>query len=76
MTVDVFKTVAGSYARTALIAALSVYVALEGEVLNKEGLEAMLFAAFASVSGPIFRALNPHDTAFGRLEAPDHLEEH
>jgi hypothetical protein len=76
MTVDVFKTVAGSYARTALIAALSVYVALEGEVLNKEGLEAMLFAAFASIAGPTFRALNPKDPAFGKLLAPEQSEEH
>jgi hypothetical protein len=74
MTVDVFKTVAGSYARTALIAALSVYVALEGEVLNKEGLEAMLFAAFASVAGPVFRALNPKDPAFGKLLVDEQSE--
>ena len=74
MTVDTFKAVAGSYARTALVAALSVYVALEGEVLNKEGIEAMLFAAFASVAGPIFRALNPKDPAFGKLLVDEQSE--
>jgi hypothetical protein len=51
-----------------------VYVALEGEVLNKEGLEAMLFAAFASVAGPVFRALNPHDAAFGKLLVDEQSE--
>jgi hypothetical protein len=76
MTKDNVKAVLASYGRTALIAALSVYVALEGEVLNKEGLEAMLFAAIAAVAGPTVRALNPKDPAFGRLIAPEQSEEH
>jgi hypothetical protein len=39
-------------------------------------IQALLYAAVASIAGPAMRAVNPHDTAFGRLEAPDHLEEH
>lgn len=68
---DTTKTIISSYARTALVAALSVYVAMQGEVFNKEGLEAMLFAAFASISGPVFRALNPNDKAFGKVHEHD-----
>lgn len=73
---DTTKAALGSYARTALVAALSVYVALEGEVFNRAGLEAMLFAAIAAVAGPTVRALNPKDPAFGRLLAPEQSEEH
>lgn len=69
---DTVKAALGSYGRTALVAVLSVYLAMGGEI----DLQALLYAAIASVAGPAIRALNPHDPAFGRLEAPDHLEEH
>ena len=72
MTKDTIKAVLASYGRTALVAVLSVYLAMGGEI----DLQALLYAAVAAVAGPAMRAVNPHDTAFGRLEAPDHLEEH
>jgi len=72
MTKDTIKAVLASYGRTALVAVLSVYLAMGGEI----DIQALLYAAIASIAGPGMRALNPHDTAFGRLEAPDHLEEH
>jgi hypothetical protein len=72
MTKDTIKAVLASYGRTALVAVISVYLAMGGEI----DLQALLYAAVAAVAGPAMRAANPHDTAFGRLEAPDHLEEH
>jgi hypothetical protein len=72
MTKDTIKAVLASYGRTALVAVLSVYLAMGGEI----DIQALLYAAVAAVAGPAMRAVNPHDTAFGRLEAPDHLEEH
>jgi hypothetical protein len=69
---DTIKLALGSYGRTAFVAVLSVYLAMGGAI----DIQALLYAAVASIAGPTMRALNPHDTAFGRLEAPDHLEEH
>jgi hypothetical protein len=72
MTKDNVKSVLASYGRTALVAVLSVYLAMGGDI----DIQALLYAAVAAVAGPAMRAVNPHDPAFGRLEAPDHLEEH
>jgi hypothetical protein len=72
MTKDNVKEVLASYGRTALVAVLSVYLAMGGDI----DIQALLYAAIASIAGPAMRAANPHDPAFGRLEAPDHLEEH
>lgn len=69
---DTIKIALGSYGRTAFVAVLSVYLAMNGEI----DLRALLYAGVASIAGPLIRALNPHDTGFGRLEAPDHLDEH
>jgi hypothetical protein len=69
---DTTKAALASYGRTALVAVLSVYLAMGGAI----DLQALLYAAIASIAGPAIRYLNPHDTAFGNLEAPDHLEEH
>jgi len=72
MTKDKVIAILASYGRTAFVAVLSVYLAMGGEI----DIQALLYAAVAATAGPAMRAANPHDTAFGRLEAPDHLEEH
>jgi hypothetical protein len=72
MTKDNVMAVLASYGRTALVAVLSVYLAMGGEI----DLQAFLYAAVAAIAGPAMRAVNPHDPEFGRLEAPDHIEEH
>jgi hypothetical protein len=69
---DTIKATLASYARSALAAGLSVYLAMGGEI----DLKAIAYAAIAAIAPPLLRWLNPHDPAFGRLEAPDHLEEH
>jgi NADH:ubiquinone oxidoreductase subunit 6 (subunit J) len=65
-----------SYLRTAAIAMASVYIALNGEVFDKAGIQALIYAGIVAVAGPAARALNPHDPAFGKLVAPEQSEEH
>jgi hypothetical protein len=72
---DTVKAVLASYGRTAATAVIAVYVAMEGR-LDRQALEAYLFAFIVSTVAPALRALNPHDTAFGKLQAPEHFEEH
>jgi hypothetical protein len=72
MTLYTVKAVLASYGRTALVAVLSVYIAMGGVI----DIQAFVYAAIVATAGPAMRAVNPHDTAFGRLEAPDHIEEH
>jgi hypothetical protein len=55
-----------SYLRTAAVAMASVYLALNGDVFHKEGLQAMIYAGIVAVAGPAARALNPNDDAFGK----------
>ena len=57
-----------SYLRTAAVAMASVYIALNGDVFHKEGIQALIYAAIVSVAGPGARALNPKDDAFGISE--------
>ena len=54
-----------SYLRTAGVAMASVYLALNGDVFHREGVQAMIYAAIVAVAGPAARALNPSDKAFG-----------
>ena len=70
------KAAIASYLRSAGVAVASVYIALGGEVFNNEGLKSMLYAAIVAVAGPAVRALNPNDEAFGKLQAPEHQDEH
>jgi hypothetical protein len=70
------KEVLYSYIRTAAIAMASVYLALGGEVFDRPGVQALIYAAIVAVAGPTARALNPHDPAFGKLVAPEQSEEH
>jgi hypothetical protein len=48
-----------SYARTAVSAVLAMYLA------GNTDTKALASAAIASVAGPLLRALNPKDSAFG-----------
>jgi len=60
-----------SYLRTAAVAMASVYLALNGDVFHKEGLQALIYAAIVSVAGPAARAINPNDDAFGKSKKDD-----
>lgn len=54
------KAALASYARTAVSAAVAMYMA--GHTNPKD----IAMAAVAAVLGPIIRAVNPNDGAFGR----------
>ena len=54
------KAILGSYARSFLTGALTLYMA--GETDPRK----MLTAGIAAVLPPLLRWLNPNDTAFGR----------
>jgi hypothetical protein len=54
------KAMLASYARTAISAGIAVYLAGNHDV------KAIGAAAFAAISGPLMRWLNPSDPAFGR----------
>jgi hypothetical protein len=54
------KAIIGSYARSFLTGALTLYMA--GETEPKK----LLAAGIAAVLPPLLRWLNPNDTAFGR----------
>lgn len=64
---DSVKEIFASYGRTALVAVLSVYLAMGGEI----DVKAFLYAAVLAIAGPSMRALNPNDQAFGKTPGPD-----
>lgn len=59
MNTKALQAVAASYARTAVAAALALYMAGNTDV------KSLATAALAAVAGPLLRALNPKDSAFG-----------
>jgi hypothetical protein len=65
-----------SYLRHVAATVAAVIIALDGDIFSTAGLKAMGAAALVAAMPPLLRWLNPHDEQFGRLVAPDHLEEH
>lgn len=53
------QAIAASYARTAISAGLGTYMAGHTDA------KSIGFAALGAIAGPLLRALNPKDTAFG-----------
>jgi len=56
------KSMIASYARSALGAALAVYLANPNDVTVRD----IAAAALAAIAPPLIRFLNPNDPAFGR----------
>jgi hypothetical protein len=59
MNAKALQAIVASYARTAVSAVLAMYLA------GNTDAKALGSAALASVAGPLLRALNPKDGAFG-----------
>lgn len=53
-----------------------VVIALNGEIFDEAGLKAIAAAILVAAMPPILRWINPNDEQFGRLAAPDHIDEH
>jgi CBS-domain-containing membrane protein len=60
MNTEKLVAIAGSYLRAALAAVIALYLAGENNPKN------LLMAAIAAVAGPVLKALDPKETAFGR----------
>jgi hypothetical protein len=65
-----------SYLRHIAATIAVVVIALDGEIFSDAGIKAIAAALAVAAMPPLLRWLNPHDEQFGRLVAPDHLEEH
>jgi hypothetical protein len=65
-----------SYLRHIAATVAAVVIALNGEIFSSEGFKAIAAAVVVAAMPPLLRWLNPHDEQFGKLVAPDHLEEH
>jgi hypothetical protein len=65
-----------SYLRHLAATVAAVVIALEGEIFDAAGLKAIGAALLVAGLPPLMRYLNPHDEQFGKLVAPDHLDEH
>ena len=60
MNTEKLVAIVGSYLRAALAAVIALYLAGENNPKN------LLMAAIAAVAGPVLKALDPKETAFGR----------
>jgi len=60
MNTEKLASIAGSYLRAAFAAVIALYLAGETNPKN------LLMAAVAAVAGPVLKALDPKETAFGR----------
>ena len=65
-----------SYLRHLATTVAGVIIALNGEIFDEAGLKAIAAAILVAGMPPILRWINPNDEQFGRLVAPDHLDEH
>lgn len=65
-----------SYLRHLATTVAGVVIALNGEIFDEAGLKAIAAAILVAGMPPILRWINPNDEQFGRLVAPDHLDEH
>lgn len=61
------EEIAKSYLRTFIVAALAAFVAAGGDPFTLDAADgrAILVAGLGAVLGPLLRALDPHDSAFG-----------
>lgn len=60
MNAEKLVAMAGSYLRAALAAVIALYLAGETNPKN------LLMAGIAAIAGPVLKALDPKETAFGR----------
>jgi hypothetical protein len=65
-----------SFLRHVATTVAGVILALNGDIFDIEGLKAIGAAVLVATVPVLLRYLNPNDEQFGRLAAPDHLDEH
>jgi len=65
-----------SFLRHLATTVAGVILALNGEIFDEAGLKSIGAAVLVATVPVLLRYLNPNDEQFGRLVAPDHLDEH
>jgi len=70
------KAVVKFYGRHVAATVATAVLALNGDIFSSEGLKAIGAAVLIAVLPPIVRWLDINDEQFGKLAAPDHLDEH
>ncbi len=65
-----------SYLRHLLTTVAGIIIALNGEVFDADGLKALASGTLVAILPVLIRWLNPNDEQFGKLPAPDYLDEH
>jgi hypothetical protein len=65
-----------SFLRHVATTVAGVILALNGDIFSIDGVRAIGAAVLVAAVPVLLRHLNPNDEQFGRLSAPDHLDEH
>ena len=65
-----------SFLRHLATTVAGVILALNGDIFDIDGVRAIGAAVLVATVPVLLRYLNPNDEQFGRLVAPDHLDEH
>jgi hypothetical protein len=65
-----------SYLRHLAATVAAVVIALEGDIFDAAGLKAIAAALLVAGLPPLIRYFDIHDEQFGKLVAPDYIDEH
>jgi hypothetical protein len=65
-----------SFLRHVATTVAGVILALNGDIFDIDGVRAIAAAVLVATVPVLLRYLNPNDEQFGRLSAPEHIDEH
>jgi hypothetical protein len=65
-----------SFLRHVATTVAGVILALNGDIFDIDGLRAIGASVLVATVPVLLRYLNPNDEQFGRLSAPEHIDEH
>jgi len=65
-----------SFLRHVATTVAGVILALNGDIFDIDGVKAIGASVLVATVPVLLRYLNPNDEQFGRLSAPEHIDEH
>jgi hypothetical protein len=65
-----------SFLRHVATTVAGVILALNGDIFDTDGVKSIGAAVLVATVPVLLRYLNPNDEQFGRLSAPEHIDEH
>jgi hypothetical protein len=65
-----------SFLRHVATTVAGVILALNGDIFDIDGVKSIGAAVLVATVPVLLRYLNPNDEQFGRLSAPEHIDEH